>query len=80
MSHGKEEDSELDSEDDGDNVENDSDNSEEDEDKTKESNKDSPVYDENERWVEYQDSLGRTRIAMKKDLPSLKSQDIDFGK
>lgn len=52
--------------------------SEEDEDKTKELNKDSPVYDENERWVEYQDSLGRTRIAMKKDLPSLKSQDIDL--
>ena len=30
---------------------------------------------ESEAWVEYKDSLGRTRMAMAKDLPDLISQD-----
>ena len=30
---------------------------------------------ESEKWIEYKDSLGRTRIAMKKDLPELILRD-----
>ena len=35
---------------------------------------------EEEEWVEYTDSLGRTRTCMKKDLKSLKRQDQDLQK
>ena len=36
-----------------------------------------PAHD-GEKWVEYKDSLGRTRITMKKDIPALKLPDEDL--
>ena len=37
-------------------------------------NLDEPM-NEGEKWIEYKDALGRTRMAMKKDLPELISRD-----
>ena len=37
-------------------------------------NLDEPL-NEGEKWIEYKDALGRTRMAMKKDLPELVSRD-----
>ncbi len=38
-----------------------------------------PAADEGERWVEYTDSLGRTRTCMKKDLEELKRRDRELS-
>ena len=53
--------------------------SDEDEDSNKRKQWQEVERDQNgDNWVEYKDSLGRTRMAMKKDLPALKLRDEDL--
>jgi len=42
--------------------------------------KDYPAKDDREQWVEYTDSLGRTRTCMKKDLKRLQGKNDDLSK